>query len=122
MDRFRKRSMFNGMSPMRVVGFLALMGFVLFIAFRILTSPTEVIQQLPAPDGSREARLMHVYYHSDPGYKIATRTGRLWHTALYLPEYKGDSSKGREAVLRWRSDSKQLVFEINGEPVWSETF
>jgi len=122
MNRFRKRSFFDGMPPIRVIGFLALMGFVLFVAFRIFTPPTEVIQTLSAPDGSREARLMHVYYTSDPGYKIATRRGRFWHTALYLPEYKEDSSAEREAVIRWSPDSKQLFFEINGKAVWRENF
>ena len=122
MDRFHKPGFFDGMPPMRIVGFLALMGFVLFIAFRIFTPPTELVQQITAPDGSREARLVHVYYYSDPGYKIATRTHRLWHTLLYLPEYTGDNAEKREAVLRWSQDSKELFFEINGKPVWSETF
>jgi len=85
MNRFRKHSLFNGMPKGRMIGFLALMGFVLFVAFRIFTPPTEVIQRVTAPDGSREARLQHVFYYSDPGYKISTRTRRLWHTALYLP-------------------------------------
>ncbi|MBC8206361.1 MAG: hypothetical protein ISR85_04610 [Kiritimatiellales bacterium] len=122
MDRFRKHSMFTGMPKGRVIGFLALMGFVLFIAFRILTPPTEVVQRISAPDGSREARLQHVFYYSDPGYKISTRTRRFWHTQLYLPEYKGDSAEQRKAAIRWSADSKELFFEINGTPVWSESF
>lgn len=108
---------------MRIVGFLALMGFVLFVAFRIFTPPTQLIQTLVAPDGRRAARLMHVYYYSDPGYKISTRRGRgLWHTALYLPEYTGDAAEKREATLRWSSDSKHLYFDMNGKPVWSYDF
>ncbi len=122
MDRFRKHSLFAGMPKGRAIGFLALMGFVLFVAFRIFTPPTEVVQQITAPDGSREARLQHVFYYSDPGYKISTRAGRLWHTKLYLPEYRGDNTKKREAVLRWSLDSKRLFFEINGAAVWNETF
>jgi len=110
------------MSTGRAIGFLVLMGFVLFIAFRILTPPTEEIQRVTAPDGSREARLMHVYYTSDPGYKIATRTRGLWHTQLYLPEYKNNSTAKREASIRWSPDSEQLFFEMNGRIIWSETF
>ncbi|MBL7016863.1 MAG: hypothetical protein ISR84_04820 [Kiritimatiellales bacterium] len=122
MNRFRKHSLFNGMPTGRMIGFLALMGFVLFVAFRIFTPPTEVIQRVTAPDGSREARLQHVFYYSDPGYKISTRTRRLWHTALYLPEYKDNSTTERNASLRWSADSKVLIFEINGTPIWRETF
>ena len=122
MDRFRKHSLFTRMPKGRTIGFLALMGFVLFIAFRILTPPTEVIQRISAPDGSREARLQHVFYTSDPGYKISTRTRRLWHTQLYLPEYKVAAVEQRKAAIRWSADSKELFFEINGTPVWSETF
>jgi len=122
MNRFHKPGFFDGMPPLRIIGFLALMGFVLFIAFRIFTPPTKLVQQITAPDGSREARLMHVYYYSDPGYKIAIRTQRLWHTLLYLPEYTGDTSKERNAVIRWSEDSKKLFFKINGKLVWSETF
>ena len=106
----------------RAIGFLALMGFVLFIAFRIFTPPTEVIQRISAPDGSREARLQHVFYYSDPGYKISTRTRSLWHTQLYLPEYKVTAAEQREAKIRWSADSKELFFEINGTPVWSTRF
>src|SRR6056297_3317176 len=99
MNRFQKWSFFAGMSTGRAVGFLVLMGFVLFVAFRIFTPPTEVIQRIAAPDGSREARLMHVYYYANPGYKIATRSGLLWHTRLYLPEYKDESTATRDASI-----------------------
>jgi hypothetical protein len=122
MNRFRKHSIFDGMSTGRAVGFLALMGFVLFVSFRILTPPTKVVQQLTAPDGSREARLMHVFYYSDPGYKVATRTGRFWHTHLSLPAYKDDSTPKRDAVLRWSLDSKRLYLDMNGSPIWGYDF
>lgn len=106
----------------KTFGFLVLMGFVLFVALRIFTPPTEVVQRITAPDGSREARLLLVYYYSDPGYKVAVRSGRFWHTRLYLPEYKDNSTVEREALLRWSADSRQLFFEINGEVIWSEVF
>ena len=122
MNRFQKWSASNGMSTGRAIGFLALMGFVLFISFRIFTPPTEEIQRATAPDGSREARLLLVYYYSEPGYKVATRSGLLWHTRLYLPEYRGEGPGPREASIRWSADSKQLFFEMNGKPVWRERF
>lgn len=104
------------------IGFLTLMGFVLFVAFRIFTPPTETIQRISAPDGSREARLQHVFYYSDPGYKVATRSGLMWHTRLYIPEYKDAPVEGREASLRWSADSRELFLEINGRTIWSEKF
>ncbi|QHI70220.1 hypothetical protein [Tichowtungia aerotolerans] len=122
MARFYKPGIFHGMSKGQAVGFLVLMGFVLFVALRIFTPPTEVVQRISSPDGSREARLMLVYYYSDPGYKIATRSGLLWHTRLYMPEYKDGSAAKREALLRWSDDSKQLFFEINGKLIWSDRF
>lgn len=123
MSRFHKRSFFDGMPRMRIVGFLALMGFVLFVAFRIFTPPTEVVQTLSAPDGIRAARLMHVFYYSDPGYKISTRrSGGLWRTIFYLPEYKGDVAEKREATLRWSPDSQHLYFDMNGQVIWSYDF
>jgi len=67
MDRFHKHSVFSGLSPGRAIGLLVLMGFVLFISFRIFTAPTKVVQTLSAPDGSYEARLLHVFYYSEPG-------------------------------------------------------
>jgi hypothetical protein len=108
---------------MRTVGFLALMAFAVFVSFRILTPPTQVIQVLAAPDGSRQVRLMHVYYSSEPGYKIAVRSGRLWHTLFYLAAFNdGRTADERTAELRWSLDSRQLFFDINGRPVWGYDF
>lgn len=122
MNRFRRHSLFSRMPTGKMIGFLVLMGFVLFVAFRILTPPTEVVQQISAPDGSREARLVLVYYYSDPGYKVSTRTRGLWHTQLYLPEYKDETTIRRDASIRWSPDSEQLFLEINGKVIWSERF
>lgn len=122
MDRFSKHSFFSGMSPARAIGFLALMGFALFVSFRIFTAPTKTVQILDAPDGSREARLQHVYYYSKPGFKIATRERHLWHTVLYLPEYTNAPAGELKATLRWSADSRRLYFDINGRPVWGYDF
>jgi len=119
MDRFRKHSFLSGMPPMRAIGLLVLMGFALFVSFRIFTAPAKTIQILAAPDGSREARLQHIYYYSKPGFKIAVRERRFWHTLFYLPEYTNAPSGNVEGKLRWSEDAKRLYFDINGKPVWS---
>ena len=106
----------------RAVGFALLMGFVLFVSFRIFTAPSKVVQELVSPDGSRRARLLHVYYYADPGYKIRVRSGAFWRTLCYLPEYKGVPLAEREEVLKWSQDSTQLTFEVNGQLVWGYDF
>jgi hypothetical protein len=122
MDRFRKHSFFSGMSPARAVGFLVLMGFVLFVSFRIFTAPVKTVQILAAPDGSREARLQHVYYYSKPGFKIAVRERRLWHTIFYLPEYTNAPAAELKGNLRWSDNSQRLYFDINEKLVWGYDF
>jgi len=119
MNRFRKHSFLSGLPPMRAIGLLALMGFALFISFRIFTPPVKTVQISTAPDGSREARLQHVYYYSKPGFKIAVRKRHLWHTILYLPEYTNSPSGELQKTLRWSEDSNRLYFDINGKPAWS---
>jgi len=122
MNRFRKHRMLDRVPKGRLIGFMLLMGFALFVSFRIFTPPTEEIQRISAPNGSREARLLIVYYNSDPGYKVATRSRGLWHTQVYLPEYNDESTTERNAAIRWSPDSKQLFFEMNGKVIWSEQF
>ncbi len=122
MDRFRKRSFFAGMSPGRAVGFLVLMGFVLFIAFRIFSAPEKVILSVTAPDGSQEARLLHVFYYSEPGYRVSVRKRYFWHTLYYLADYPDVPLSEREETLRWSRDSEQLTFEVNGKKLWSYDF
>lgn len=111
------------MSPGRAIGFLALMGFALFVSFRIFTPPTRLIQTLAAPDGTREARLMNVFYHSEPGYKISVREKRLWRTLFYLADYPAvPAAEREEETLLWSPDSKRLTFEVNGKRVWGYDF
>lgn len=107
------------MPPMRVIGLLALMGFTLFVSFRIFTAPTKTVQILASPDGSREARLQYVYYSSRPGFKVATREHRLWHTLFYLSEYTNAPPDEVKGSLHWSDDSERIYFDINGKPEWS---
>jgi hypothetical protein len=123
MDRFHKRTFLSGLPPLRAVGLLALMGFALFVSFRIFTPPVKTVQILSAPDGSRDARLQRVYYSSSkPGFKIAVREKQLWHTLFYLPEYTNSPAANIEGKMRWRDDSKQLYLDINGRPIWGYDF
>ena len=110
------------MPPLRAIGFLVLMGFVLFVSFRIFTPPVKTVQILPAPDGSREARLQHVYYYSKPGFKIAVREKYLWHTISYLSEYTNAPAGALNEKLHWTEDSKHLYFDINGKTIWGYDF
>ncbi len=116
MNRFRKRRFLTGLPPARTVGLLALMAFALFVSFRIFNAPTETLQIAASPDGRREARLQHVFYYSEPGYKVAVRSGFLWKTLLYIPEIT--DAADAEASIRWSSDSRRLWLDINQKPVW----
>jgi hypothetical protein len=106
------------------------MGFVLFIAFRIFTPPVKTVQVLAAPDGSREARLQHVYYYSSPGFKIGVRetpAGKSpvlnrWQTLFYLSEYTNAPAGERTERMRWSAGSNRLYFEVNGAPIWGYDF
>jgi hypothetical protein len=121
-NRFRRRSLFGGLSPVRAVGLLALMGFALFVSFRIFRAPTETVQVLAAPDGSREARLQRVYYSSEPGFKVAVRRSGPWQTLAYLPEYTNAPAAELNETLHWSDDSSRLVLELDGKPVWQHLF
>jgi len=110
------------MPPLRAIGFLVLMGFVLFVSFRIFTPPAKTVQILSAPDGSREARFQHIYYYSKPGFKIAVRERHFWHTLFYLAEYTNAPTGALNEKLRWSGDSKRLYFDINDKPVWGYDF
>ncbi len=106
------------------------MGFVLFVAFRIFTPPVKTVLVLASPDGIREARLQHVFYYSNPGFKISVRETppentplfTPWHTLFYLPEYTNAPAGKRDERMRWSAGSNRLYFEINGAPIWGYDF
>lgn len=105
---------------MRRAGLPALMLFALFVSFRIFNAPTETVQIAESPDGSREARLQHVFYYSDPGVKVAVRKGLLWNTLLYIPELT--NAPGTEVSIRWSADSRRLWLELGNRRVWQHEF
>ena len=106
----------------RAIGFLVLMGFVLFISFRIFSAPEKMVLSVMAPDGSQEARLLHVFYYSEPGYRVSIRKRHFWHTLYYLADYPEVPLAEREEKLYWSPDSETLYFEVNGTRVWSYDF
>jgi len=122
MKRFQQRTLFGGLPPLRALGLMTLLGFALFVSFRIFTVPSETVQRVTSPDGSREARLQSVYYSSDPGLKVAVRRKLVWQTLLYLHEYTNAPAGLRTAGLRWSPDSRRLYLEVAEETVWQHDF
>ncbi len=106
----------------RAIGFLLLMGFVLFVAFRIFSPPEKVILSVTSPDGCREARLLYVFYYSEPGYRVSIRRKIGWGTLYYLAEYPDVPLKERDETLRWSHNSERLFFEVNGKKLWGYDF
>ena len=122
MNRFRKRSFLNRLSLARIVSIIVFASFVVFVSWRTLTPPVEIIQHLSSPDGHHQARLMYVYYQSDPGIKVVTRSGQLWRTGFRLASHPDGSLTNQEAVLYWSPDSTSLFLNVNGVTIWTRYF
>ena len=74
---YKKRSLFDP----KKLGQLVFTLFVVFIAYKILTPPSEETARRLSPDGTKTARLKTFYYYDQvPSYKIYYReTGnRAW--------------------------------------------
>jgi hypothetical protein len=121
MDRFKKQHRFSGRPPIRTIGLAVLMGFALFVSFRIFKPPARTLQTLVAPDGSREARLQVVYYTGEPGYQVAVRRRLLWQTLTYISEIPA-ALPGEDPALFWSADSAILRLELDGTPLWTHRF
>ena len=118
---YKKPSMF---SP-KQLGTVAFAIFVVFVAFRILTPPSDEVSRTEAPDGSRTARLRRVfYYNNQPSYKIDCRdTGKaMWLTIYHLPAYTNVPPESAHPNIAWSSDSQRLDFLMNGTSIWHHTF
>lgn len=118
---YAKRSRFNSQK----LGQLAFALFVLFIAFKILTPPSNETVRLTSPDGSKTARLRtFFYYDSQPSYKVYYReTGKkVWLNLLYLPVYTNTPPEMHYPDLMWSKTSDQIDFLINGTSIWHHTF
>jgi len=95
--------------------------FMLFVAYKILTPPTDVLDIKTSPDGKIVARLRAIYYLSDPVYKIdyhqvdhwAWRNLYLRSNQLYSPS---------SLTLKWEEDSKVLFLFSRRKMVWKYSF
>lgn len=99
--------------------------FVVFIAYRILTPPSEETARLVSPDGSMLARLRTFYYYDDlPSYKIYYRKAddSVWRNLHYVPAYTNTPVHQTKADIAWTPDSSRLDFLINGSSVWHHVF
>jgi hypothetical protein len=95
--------------------------FMLFVAYKILTPPTDVLDIKTSPDGKIVARLRAIYYLSDPVYKIdyhqvdhwAWRNLYLRSNQLYSPE---------SLALTWGKNSGDLLLFSHEKIVWKYSF
>jgi len=117
---YKKRALFD----VKRFGQLCFTLFVVFIAYRILTPPSDEPMRITSPDGSKTARLRTFYYlDHQPSYKIYYHeTGhKVWLNLLYLPAYT-NAPPDATAALAWSPDSSRLDFLINGTSIWDHAF
>ena len=117
---YKKKALFD--SKRLGVGIFTL--FILFVAFKILTPPSEEVAIIAAPDGTKTARLRKFYYTAQPSYKIYYHEAdkRLWLNLLYLPSYTNVPHQTATEALEWSPDSETLFFKINGNTIWHHAF
>ena len=109
----------------RQLGTVLFAVFVVFVALRILTPPSEDLQLVVSPDGTRTARLQRYYYLDEqPSYKIYWRETpkTLWQGLYHLPAYTNIPPGLAEPELAWSADSHRLDFLMNGTSVWYHVF
>ncbi|MEE9369007.1 MAG: hypothetical protein V3V05_09105 [Pontiella sp.] len=118
---YKKKSLFDAK---RIEQF-ALTLFVVFIAYKILTPPSDETARIQSPDGTKTARLRTFYYYDNqPSYKIYYRESgkRIWLNLLYLPAYTNAPADAVKASMKWSDDSEELDFLMNGTSIWHYTF
>ncbi len=118
---YKKRPRFET----RNLGGILLTLFVIFIAFRILTPPSEDSLRITAPDGSKTARLKtEFYFDNQPSYKIyyRERGKNAWMRLYYLPAYTNVPADQAAPDLKWSPDSDRLDFLMNGTSIWHHAF
>lgn len=118
---YRKQSLFD----LKKLGQFAFVLFLVFIAYKILTPPSNETARIASPDGSKTARLRTFYYYDNqPSYKIYYRESgkKAWLNLLYLPAYTNVPAASANAALAWSDDSAQLDFLMNGTSIWHHVF
>jgi hypothetical protein len=118
---YKKRKAFD----LKRLGQLVFTLFVVFIAYKILTPPSNETARIESPDGSKTARLRtYYYYDNQPSYKIYYREAgkKAWLNLLHLPAYTNVPPESAEASLKWSSNSERIDFLMNGTSIWHHTF
>ncbi len=118
---YKKKSPFD----LKQLGTLVFATFVVFVAFRILTPPSDELMQVRSPDGTKTARLRrYFYYNNQPSYKIYYRKSdkTMWLGLYHLPAYTNIPPETAEPSIAWSGDSQQLDFIMNGTSIWHHVF
>lgn len=118
---YHKRPFFSVTNP----GAWAFTLFVIFVACKILTPPSEELIRVVSPDGSKTARLIrYFYYENQPSYKIDNRASgkAVWLNLYHLPAYTNVALASAQASIKWSDDSQRLDFLMNGTSIWHHVF
>jgi hypothetical protein len=118
---YKKQSLFD----LRKLGPFAFTLFIAFVAYKILTPPSQELARVTSPDGSKTARLRRLfYYNNQPSYKIYYRESgkKVWLNLLYLPVYTNVPVETAEAKIEWSPGSERIDFLMNGTSIWYHSF
>lgn len=118
---YKKRPLFE----LKHLGKIIFALFVIFIAYKILTPPSEDAHIIDSPDGSKTARLKTEYYFDGhPSYEIYYRAvdKKVWQKIYYLAAYTNAPADSIEPSLQWSEDSASLDFLMNGTSIWHHSF
>ncbi len=118
---YKKQSLFD----LKQLGTLAFAAFVVYVAFKILTPPSEDLERITSPDGTKTARLrQYFYYNNQPSYKVYYRQTEktAWLGLYHLPAYTNLPPESAEPSLEWSDDSRRLDFMMNGTSIWHHAF
>jgi hypothetical protein len=118
---YKKRAVFD----LKRLGPVVLTLFVVFIAYKILTPPSDETARVTSPDGSKMARLRTFFYlDNQPSYEVYYRdTGKkVWQKLLYLPVYTNAPPEAHLPDLAWSQNSDQIFFLMNGTSIWHHSF
>ncbi|MDF7823962.1 hypothetical protein P4B35_08050 [Pontiellaceae bacterium B12227] len=118
---YKKRALFD----FKRLGQFTFTLFVVFIAYKILTPPSNETVRITSPDGSKTARLRtFFYYDNQPSYKVYYREEgkRVWLSLLSLPAYTNTPPETHQPDLKWSPDSGQIDLLLSGTSVWHHAF
>jgi hypothetical protein len=118
---YKKHALFDPKQILRILFGL----FVVFIAYRILTPPSDETARVTSPDGSKTARLRTIYYYDNqPSFKIYYREAgkHAWLGLYALPAYTNTPPDKTDADIYWSKDSERIYFTINGTSIWHHVF